>query len=218
MRVLHLSLTDFRNYASAEVALARGPNLFVGRNGQGKTNLVEAIDYIARLSSHRVAGDAPLVRFGADHAVVRAAVVRDGSLARSANYRFHTRLYAVAQQKQTSHFTQVLWARYPFDVINRIDGRALRAAAEHFELLEQIIAGDTDAAMRTTRRHIESGWEELRDWMQHHDYQTVSQMRGAVSRDAAADPSAYERANYIGNITSYTSRFLAAQPIRLQGR
>ena len=60
--------------------------------------------------------------------------------------------------------------------------------------------------------------EELRDWMQHHDYQTVSQMRGAVSRDAAADPSAYERANYIGNITSYTSRFLAAQPMRLQGR
>ena len=51
---------------------------FVGRNGQGKTNLVEAIDYIARLASHRVAGDAPLVRLGADQAVVRAAVVRDG--------------------------------------------------------------------------------------------------------------------------------------------
>ena len=59
---------------------------------------------------------------------------------------------------------------------------------------------------------------ELRDWMQHHDYRTVTQMRGAVSRDAVADPAAYERANYIGNITSYTSRFLAAQPIRLQAR
>ena len=58
--------------------LGPGVTAFVGRNGQGKTNLVEAIDYVARLSSHRVAGDAPLVRFGADHAVVRAAVVRDG--------------------------------------------------------------------------------------------------------------------------------------------
>ena len=59
---------------------------------------------------------------------------------------------------------------------------------------------------------------ELREWMHDHDYQSVSEMRGAVSRDAASDPAAYERANYIGNITSYTSRFLAAQPIRLQAR
>jgi DNA replication and repair protein RecF len=50
----------------------------VGRNGQGKTNLVEAIDYLSRLSSHRVAADAPLVRTGADRALVRASVVRDG--------------------------------------------------------------------------------------------------------------------------------------------
>jgi len=95
-----------------------------------------------------------------------AAIVRDGSLARSANYRFHRRLYAVAQQEQTSHFTQVLWARYPFDVINRIEGRALRAAAEHFELLDQIIAGDVEAAMATTKRHIETGWQELRNWVE----------------------------------------------------
>jgi DNA replication and repair protein RecF len=50
---------------------------FLGRNGQGKTNLVEAVDYVARLGSHRVSGDAPLVRLGADHAVVRLSVVRD---------------------------------------------------------------------------------------------------------------------------------------------
>ncbi|QWZ07671.1 DNA replication/repair protein RecF [Nocardioides panacis] len=78
MHVSHLTLHDFRSYPEAEVPLGPGVTAFVGRNGQGKTNLVEAIDYIARLSSHRVAGDAPLVRFGADHAVVRAAVVRDG--------------------------------------------------------------------------------------------------------------------------------------------
>jgi DNA replication and repair protein RecF len=76
--VAHLTLVDFRSYATAEVALEPGATAFIGRNGQGKTNLVEAIDYLSRLSSHRVAGDAPLVRAGADRALVRAAVVRDG--------------------------------------------------------------------------------------------------------------------------------------------
>jgi DNA replication and repair protein RecF len=77
VHVVHLSLHDFRSYAEAEVALRRGVTAFVGHNGQGKTNLVEAVDYLARLSSHRVATDAPLVRHGASRAVVRAAVVRD---------------------------------------------------------------------------------------------------------------------------------------------
>lgn len=77
MHVVHLTLHDFRSYAAADVALGPGVTAFVGRNGQGKTNLVEAVDYVARLSSHRVSSDAPLVRFGADQAVIRAAVVRD---------------------------------------------------------------------------------------------------------------------------------------------
>ena len=81
MHASHLSLHDFRSYPAVEVALDPGVTAFIGSNGQGKTNLVEAIDYVARLSSHRVAGDAPLVRNGADHAVIRAAVVRDGRTA-----------------------------------------------------------------------------------------------------------------------------------------
>ena len=81
MYVSHLSLHDFRSYSSAEVELEPGVTAFVGLNGQGKTNLVEAIDYLSRLQSHRVASDAPLVRAGADQAVVRAAVVRDGRTA-----------------------------------------------------------------------------------------------------------------------------------------
>lgn len=67
-----LSLVDFRNYAAADVALQAGPNVFVGRNGQGKTNLAEAIAYFATLGSHRVSSDAPMVRRGADAAIVRA--------------------------------------------------------------------------------------------------------------------------------------------------
>jgi DNA replication and repair protein RecF len=79
--VSHLTLHNFRSYATADVELGAGVTAFIGRNGQGKTNLVEAIDYLSRLSSHRVASDAPLVRAGADQAVVRAAVVRDGRTA-----------------------------------------------------------------------------------------------------------------------------------------
>ncbi len=78
MYVAHLTLVDFRSYAAAEVALEPGATAFIGRNGQGKTNLVEAIDYLSRLGSHRVASDAPLVRAGAERALVRASVVRDG--------------------------------------------------------------------------------------------------------------------------------------------
>ena len=72
MIVTHLSLTDFRNYERAEVALVAGPNLFVGRNGQGKTNLVEAIGYLSTLGSHRVSSDQALIRAGRDAAVIRA--------------------------------------------------------------------------------------------------------------------------------------------------
>ncbi|MFR9797541.1 DNA replication/repair protein RecF [Streptomyces sp. MS06] len=74
MHVTHLSLADFRSYARAEVPLDPGVTAFVGPNGQGKTNLVEAVGYLATLGSHRVASDAPLVRMGADRAVVRAQV------------------------------------------------------------------------------------------------------------------------------------------------
>ena len=75
MYVERLGLTDFRNYATAEVALGAGVSVFTGPNGQGKTNLVEAVEYLATLSSHRVAGDVPLVRVGTAQAIVRALVV-----------------------------------------------------------------------------------------------------------------------------------------------
>jgi DNA replication and repair protein RecF len=76
--VRQLQVTDFRSWQQAELAMAPGPNVLVGANGQGKTNLVEAIGYLATLGSHRVATDAPLVRHGAQRAVVRAAVVNAG--------------------------------------------------------------------------------------------------------------------------------------------
>jgi DNA replication and repair protein RecF len=73
-----LRLTDFRSYARAELALRPGATLFLGPNGQGKTNLIEAVHYLACLGSHRVAGDQPLVRAGAASAVVSARVAAGG--------------------------------------------------------------------------------------------------------------------------------------------
>ncbi|MFE6996425.1 DNA replication/repair protein RecF [Microbacterium sp. NPDC057659] len=72
MIVEHLNLVDFRNYATADLTLHSGPNVLVGRNGQGKTNLAEAIVFLATLGSHRVSSDAPMVRDGQEFAVIRA--------------------------------------------------------------------------------------------------------------------------------------------------
>jgi DNA replication and repair protein RecF len=77
MYVRHLSVTDFRSWSSADLELEPGPAVLVGANGQGKTNLVEALAYVATLGSHRVATDAPLIRAGAERAVVQCAVVAD---------------------------------------------------------------------------------------------------------------------------------------------
>jgi DNA replication and repair protein RecF len=77
MYVRSLGVTDFRSWSTAELAFAPGPSVLVGANGQGKTNLVEALGYVAALSSHRVATDAPLIRSGAERAIVRCAVVSE---------------------------------------------------------------------------------------------------------------------------------------------
>ena len=74
MHLTRLALTDFRSYESADVTLEAGVSTFTGANGQGKTNLIEAVGYAATLGSHRVATDAPLIRRGAQRAIVRAAV------------------------------------------------------------------------------------------------------------------------------------------------
>ena len=76
MYVRHLQLGSFRSWERVDFALGPGPTVFVGRNGEGKTNIVEAVGYLATMSSHRVSSDAPLVRHGDTQAVVRAALRR----------------------------------------------------------------------------------------------------------------------------------------------
>lgn len=78
MYVRHLALRDFRSWQHIELELAPGRTVFVGQNGFGKTNLVEALWYCATLGSHRVATDAPLIRAGAERAVISTIVVNEG--------------------------------------------------------------------------------------------------------------------------------------------
>ena len=86
----------------------------------------------------------------------------DRAAARGVNYRFHRRLYDIAAMPRTLHFVQILWARYPFDLINAVGGRGDLAAQEHTEILNALTARDTSAAMLAMRKHIESGWDVLK--------------------------------------------------------
>jgi DNA replication and repair protein RecF len=115
--VSHLSLTDFRNYTSAEVELSAGPNLFVGSNGQGKTNLVEAIGYLSTLASHRVSTDQALIRQGSDLAIVRArlehaerSLLVEVQLNRASANRAQVNRVAVKPRELPRYITSVLFA------------------------------------------------------------------------------------------------------------
>ncbi|NUU06467.1 DNA replication/repair protein RecF [Leifsonia sp. C5G2] len=117
MRVTHLSLTDFRNYRTAEVPFAAGANLFVGRNGQGKTNLVESLGYLSTLGSHRVSSDQAMIRKDADAAIVRARIRHDGrellvelQLNRSSPNRAQVNRAAIKPRELPRYFSSVLFA------------------------------------------------------------------------------------------------------------
>lgn len=117
MIVTQLSLTDFRNYESLEVELRPGSNLFVGSNGQGKTNLVEALGYLSTLGSHRVSVDHAMIRQGQDSAIVRARLAHAGrdvlaevQLNRSAANRAQVNRSAIKTRELPRYFSSVLFA------------------------------------------------------------------------------------------------------------
>ena len=92
-----------------------------------------------------------------------------------------------------------------------------------YDVAKLILAGadvamTTSSLLRNGTEHLITIDEQLRDWMDEHDYESVDEMRGAVSSAGSADPAAYERANYIGNLASYTSKFLGAEPLGLRTR
>ena len=77
MRINKLALTNFRSYPSLEIELQPGVTTFIGDNGSGKTNIAESLIYLAFLSSHRVANNAPLISLGAQQAIIRTEIERD---------------------------------------------------------------------------------------------------------------------------------------------
>ncbi|PPL19828.1 DNA replication/repair protein RecF [Microterricola pindariensis] len=117
MFVSHLSLADFRNYAVAEVELRPGPNLIVGRNGQGKTNLVEALGYLSTLGSHRVSSDQAMIRAGQDAAIIRArlehaqrSILAEVQLNRASANRAQINRSAIKPRELPRYFSSVLFA------------------------------------------------------------------------------------------------------------
>lgn len=117
MFVSHLSLSDFRNYAVAEVELRPGPNLIVGRNGQGKTNLVESLGYLSTLGSHRVSADHAMIRAGRDAAIIRArlehgprSILAEVQLNRSSPNRAQINRSAIKPRELPRYFSSVLFA------------------------------------------------------------------------------------------------------------
>ncbi len=117
MIVRHLSLGDFRNYTRADVALLPGATLFVGSNGQGKTNLVEALGFLSTLGSHRVSTDQALIRQGAESAVIRALLQHAGrelrvevQINRSAANRAQLNSTPTKPRELPRYFSSVLFA------------------------------------------------------------------------------------------------------------
>lgn len=117
MHVTRLTLRDFRNYADADLELDPGVHVFEGVNGQGKTNLIEAIGYLSTLRSHRVSTDTALVRFGQSSALVRAELAHgprrlsiDVSIAKSGANKARVSGHPVKARELPRFFTTVLFA------------------------------------------------------------------------------------------------------------
>lgn len=117
MIVSHLNLSDFRNYETLDVQLHPGPNLFVGSNGQGKTNLVEALGYLSTLGSHRVSVDHAMIRQGQESAIIRARLTHESKemlaevqLNRSSPNRAQINRSPIKTRELPRYFSSVLFA------------------------------------------------------------------------------------------------------------
>ncbi|GAB2528811.1 DNA replication and repair protein RecF [Paramicrobacterium agarici] len=131
--VTHLNLSDFRNYATADVALHPGANLFIGRNGQGKTNLVESLGYLSTLGSHRVSSDKALIRAGQDAAIVRAKLHHAGrdmlvevQLNRSGPNRAQVNRGSIKPRELPRYFSSVLFAPEDLGIVRGDPGARRR--------------------------------------------------------------------------------------------
>ncbi|MCY7404093.1 MAG: DNA replication/repair protein RecF [Cryobacterium sp.] len=148
MLVTHLSLTDFRNYETAEVDFAPGANLFVGSNGQGKTNLVESLGYLSTLGSHRVATDHAMIRQGCDSAIIRTRVqhgsrhvLAEVQLNRTSANRAQINRSAIRTRDLPRYFSSVLFAPEDLALVRGEPSGRRRFLDELLVLLTPRLAG-----------------------------------------------------------------------------
>ena len=201
MYVRHLALRDFRSWSAVDLELTPGRTVFVGRNGFGKTNLVEALWYCATLGSHRVATDAPLIRSGTDRAVVSTIVVNDG------------RELAVDLEIAAGRANKARLNRSPVRTPREILG-ALRAVLFAPEDLS-LVRGDPGDRRRyldelaTLRRPAVAGIRA--------DYEKVLRQRTALLKSAAggrfrADPAVLDTLDvWDGHLAAHGAELMAAR-------
>jgi DNA-binding GntR family transcriptional regulator len=121
--------------------------------------LLESRLVVAAMRRMTLAEMEQLQRLGQDFE--RAFELGDRNAARAANYRFHRFLYTLAEQPLGVHFVQVLWAKYPFDLIDQLSGRVGRSIREHARLIDAVVSRNEEAAATAIRDHIDAGWSEL---------------------------------------------------------
>ena len=173
MYVTDVELVDFRNYEQANLSFAPGVNVLVGANGQGKTNVVEAVAYLATLTSHRVGVDAPLVRRGAERAVVRSRVVAGLDDARVLTLELEINP-GVANRAQLNRVPQ----RRARDLLG-----ALRVVVFTPDDLE-LVKGDPAARRDALDELLMTRWPRLAGVKA--DYDKVIRQRNALLKAAAA--------------------------------
>ncbi|WP_150307361.1 DNA replication/repair protein RecF [Planctomonas psychrotolerans] len=166
MLVRLLSLTDFRNYRQADVLLEPGANLFVGSNGQGKTNLVEALGYLSTLGSHRVSTDAALIRMDAPSAIIRARLEHEDrqllvevELNRGAANRAQVNRSAVRTRELPRYFSSVLFAPEDLALVRGDPGGRRRFLDQLLVLRTPRLAGvlaDYDRVLRQRNSLLKS--------------------------------------------------------------
>jgi DNA replication and repair protein RecF len=164
--VSHLNLGDYRNYAAADVAMLPGANLFVGRNGQGKTNLVESLGYLSTLGSHRVSSDQALIRAGADSAVIRARLRHDDrellaevQINRSSPNRAQINRSQIKPRELPRYFSSVLFAPEDLGIV-RGDPSARRRFIDQLVVLRSPrmagVLADYDRVLRQRNTLLKS--------------------------------------------------------------
>jgi DNA replication and repair protein RecF len=164
--VRHLSLTDFRNYETAEVELGPGPTLFVGSNGQGKTNLVESLGFLSTLGSHRVPTDKAMIRAGTESAIIRArlehgdrSLLVEAQLNRSAPNRAQVNRSVIKTRELPRYFSSVLFAPEDLALVRGEPSGRRRFLDELLVLLSPRVSGilsDYDRVLRQRNTLLKS--------------------------------------------------------------